>query len=275
MQQHAFTAMGTTIELLVESDEVDFAAAAAEFERLEQVMSRFRPSSELSQLNRDGAIEASQDLADVVELALSARVRTDGVFDPTVHDAVVGAGYDRTFDEVDRDVPTPASAAPCGGGVWIDARTITLEPGYRLDLGGIGKGFAAERVAELLAFAGPCLVSAGGDIAVRGVPAQGTWTVAVDDTLTLGLDRGGLATSGRDGRRWRRAGVEAHHLIDPATGRPADTDLLRVTAVGRDAVDAEVLAKTLLLGGSRAALIAGVPVVLVTDDGRTIRTGGL
>ena len=52
----------------------------------------------------------------------------------------------------------------------------------RLDLGGIGKGFAAERVAELLALTGPALVSAGGDVAVRGVPAEGTWPVAVDDT---------------------------------------------------------------------------------------------
>ena len=92
-------------------------------------------------------------------------------------------------------------------------------------------------------------MSAGGDVAVRGVPAQGIWPVAVDDELTLGIERGGLATSGRDRRRWRRGGEERHHLIDPATGRPAETDLLRVTAVGRDAVEAEVLAKTLFLGG--------------------------
>ena len=275
MRRHTFNAMGTTIELLVEAEDVDFEPAVTEFERLEQVMSRFRPTSELSQLNRDGRIVASQDLAEVVELALSARDRTDGLFDPTVHDAVVGAGYDRTFSELDRDVPTAAEPAECGGAVSVDGRTITLAQGYHLDLGGIGKGFAAERVAQQLALAGPCLVSAGGDVAVRGVPAQGTWPVAVDETLTLGLERGGLATSGRDRRTWRRAGDEQHHLIDPATGRPAVTDLLRVTAVGRDAVDAEVLAKTLLLGGFGAALAAAVPAVLVSGDGRTTRTGGL
>lgn len=275
MRQHTFAAMGTTIELLVEADAVDFEPAVAEFERLEQVMSRFRPTSELSHLNRDGRITASQDLAEVVGLALSARDRTGGLFDPTVHDAVVGAGYDRTFAALDRDHPAAAVAARCGGGVSVDGRVISLEPGYRLDLGGIGKGFAAERVAQQLALAGPCLVSAGGDVAVRGVPAEGTWPVAVDDTLTLGLDRGGLATSGRDRRTWRRAGADQHHLIDPATGRPAVTDLLRVTAVGRDAVDAEVLAKTLLLAGSDDARAAGVPAVLVHADGRTTRTGGL
>ncbi|HEY8645209.1 MAG TPA: FAD:protein FMN transferase [Gaiellaceae bacterium] len=269
--------MGTTIELLVEADDAEqaFDASAAEFERLEQVMSRFRPTSELSRLNRDGVIDASQELAEVVELALAARERTGGRFDPTVHDALVGLGYDRTFAEIDPDNATPATPARCGGGVNVDGRRIAVEPGYRLDLGGIGKGFAAERVAQVLALAGPCLVNAGGDVAVRGVPAQGTWPVAVDASLTLGLDRGGLATSGCDRRRWRRSGAEIHHLIDPATGLPAVTDLIRVTAVGADAVDAEVLAKTLFLGGSGAAIASDVPAVLVTGDGRTIRTGGL
>jgi FAD:protein FMN transferase len=278
MEQRSFAGMGTTIELLVEAESADRAldAAAAEFERLEQVMSRFRPSSELSQLNRDGVIEnASQDLAEVVELALAARERTKGRFDPTVHDALVSTGYDRTFEEVAKDARTAAVAGRCGGGVTLDGRRIALEPGYRLDLGGIGKGYAAERAATLLGLAGPCLVSAGGDVAVRGVPAQGTWPVAVDESLTLGLDRGGLATSGSDRRRWRRNGADVHHLIDPATGQSATTDVLRVTAVGADAVDAEVLAKTLFLGGSYAAISAGVPAVLVLHDGRTIRTGGL
>ena len=108
-----------------------------------------------------------------------------------------------------------------------------------------------------------------------GIPPQGTWPVGIDESLTLGLERGGLATSGSDRRRWRRAGEDQHHLIDPSTGLPSQTDLVRVTAVGSDAVDAEVLAKTLFLGGSAAAIAAGVPAVLVSADGRTIRTGGL
>ena len=109
---------------------------------------------------------------------------------------------------------------------------------------------------------------------MRGVPAEGAWAVAIDDSLTLGLERGGLATSGRDRRRWRRGQEERHHLIDPATGRSAATDLLRVTVIGRTAVDAEVLAKVLFLGGSAEALARDVPAVLVTADGRTLTTGG-
>jgi len=277
MERRSFRAMGTTVELLVETgaaaDALD--AAEAEFERLEQTLSRFRPGSELSRLNRDGAIEASPDLLDVVERALEGRERTGGRFDPTVHDALVAAGYDRTFDEVAPELPRGASPVQCGGRVDIDGRRISLANGVRLDLGGIGKGFAAERAAELLACAGPCLVSAGGDVAVRGVPAEGVWPVAVDDELTLGLERGGLATSGIDRRRWRRGGRELHHLIDPATGAPAEGDLARVTVVGDDAVDAEVLAKALFLGGFDAAADAGVPAVLVRADGTTRLVGGL
>jgi thiamine biosynthesis lipoprotein len=120
MVRHTFRAMGTTVELHVDADDAAaaLAAAEAEFERLEQVMSRFRPDSELSRLNEAGSLEVSADLAEVVELALAARERTAGRFDPTVHDALVGAGYDRTFEELPaargRAVP-----APCLGAVTL------------------------------------------------------------------------------------------------------------------------------------------------------------
>ena len=275
--RRAFRAMGTEIELVLDADAPDgaFDQAEAEFERLEQVMSRFRPDSELSRLNEAGSLDASVDLVEVVGLALAAREETAGRFDPTVHEALVAAGYDRTFDEVAPTGPPRSAAGACGGGVTVDGHRIEVEPGYRLDLGGIGKGFAAERVAELLARSGPCLVSAGGDVAVRGVPAGGVWPVAVDDTLTLGLERGGLATSGRDRRRWRRGGEECHHLIDPATGRPAQTDLVRVTVIGRTAVDAEVLAKALILDGLADAIRRDASAVLYADDGSRVLTGAL
>jgi thiamine biosynthesis lipoprotein len=270
--------MGTDVEVHVQAEDADSAliAAEAEFERLEQVMSRFRPTSELSLLNDAGQIDASPDLLEVVELALAARTRTNGRFDPTVHNTLVAVGYDRTFDELPAEGPAVTTArAACGGGVHIDGSRITLDPGARLDLGGIGKGFAAERAASLLAPAGPCLVSAGGDIAVRGLPEGDVWPIAVTDELTLGLTRGGLATSGTERRRWRRGDTDCHHLIDPATGRPAVSDIVRVTAVGSDAVDAEVLATSLFLGGADAAVEAGVPAVALTVDGRTIVTGGI
>ncbi|HZQ16995.1 MAG TPA: FAD:protein FMN transferase [Gaiellaceae bacterium] len=276
LARYEFRAMGTTFELLLEGEPgAAFAEVEAGVARLEQMLTRFRPDSELSRLNARGALDASPELAEVAELSLAARLRTGGRFDPTVHDAILAAGYDRTFAELPADGPPAGPAAPGGGGFRVEGRRIVLEPGVRLDFGGIGKGFAAERAAERLALLGPCLVSAGGDVAVRGVPAKGFWAVAVEDGPTLALTAGGLATSGSDRRRWLRAGREQHHLIDPATGLPARSDLLRVTAIGSDAVDAEVLAKWLYLGGRAEAEQAGVPAVLVTAAGETLLVGGI
>ena len=264
--RHRFRAMGTSVELLVEADDAGtaLAAAEAEFHRLEQILSRFRPDSELSRLNR-GEPATDPDLVRVVELSLAAREATGGRFDPTVHDALVAAGYDRSFELVPAD-GQPAPAALLGRGV-------------RLDLGGIGKGYACERAAEILATVGPCLVNAGGDIATRA----GSWTVGVetsDEPLTLELaGSSALATSGRDLRRWRRGGRELHHLIDPRTAAPSTSDLLRVTVVARDAVEAEVAAKALFLVGAREAAAEAdaqsLPAVLVTAGGETILAGGL
>jgi thiamine biosynthesis lipoprotein len=278
--------MGTEVELLLDTPPGDesalaFAAAEQEFERLEALLSRFRPDSELSALNRRGRLHAGADLLCVTELALAARQRTEGRFDPTVHDALVAAGYDRSFEQV--AVGGTVAAGPparCQGDVSVAAETgeIVLGPGVRLDFGGIGKGYAVDRAADLLAQAGPCLVSAGGDLTVRG----GSWPVGVETSggqITLELTSGAVATSGSDRRRWTTAGGEAHHLIDPQTGSPAETDLLRVTVVAGTAVEAEVLAKSLFLAGAdraRAEADAlGAPCVLTLDDGRAVLAGGL
>jgi thiamine biosynthesis lipoprotein len=279
MERRSFRAMGTQIELLVDASDAGepLDAAEAEFHRLEAILTRFRADSELSRLNESGVIDAGDDLRRVTELALAAREATSGRFDPTVHDAVVGAGYDRTFDELPAD-GGPAAGAACAGAVRIDGRRIELGDGVRLDFGGIGKGYAAERAADVLAVAGSCLVNAGGDVAIRG----GAWPIGVetgDETLTLELTSGALATSGRDRRRWRRGGRELHHLIDPRTGAPADGDLLRATVVAADAVGAEVWAKALFLAGRAAAAAEaderGLPALLVAMDGRTEIAGGL
>ena len=280
IERRRLRAMGTDIELFVQPTNGGagsaFAAAAAELERLEQIMSRFRPDSELSRLNASGTHDASTELAEVVELALAAREQTAGRFDPTVHDAVVAAGYDRTFAELDPDGPAaPTPHVACGGGVTIVDGRIELAPGVKLDLGGVGKGYAAERVANLLAVAGPCLVDAGGDIAFRGGVVWHVGVETAEELVTLAVERGGVATSGSDRRRWIRGGEERHHLIDPSTGRCTQSDLLRVTVFADDAVEAEILAKSLFLAGSREASRTAATAVLVTTAGETILTGGL
>ena len=285
MIRHAFAALGTRVELVLDApagreSSAALAQAEAEVHRLESILSRFRPESELSQLNRDGAIAAGPELAEVVRAALHARAATGGRFDPTVLDAVEGAGYDRSFAELPAAGPRPLQARSCRGHVTVDAAgTVRLAPGARLDLGGIAKGWIAERAADILAAAGPCLVDAGGDIATRGA-AFPVGVDTPDGTVTLLVEGAGLATSGTDRRRWlAQGGAEAHHLIDPATGAPSRSDLLRVTVVAGDATAAEPWAKALFLVGAAAAQaeaeLRGIPVVLVTRGGHTVLAGGV
>jgi len=290
MLRREFRAMGTDVELLLEpavdTDEAQQAldAAQREIAGIEKLASRFDRESELSRLNAAGTLEVSPDLMRLVTLALQMRDATAGRFDPTLHAAMVAAGYDRTLDDIPTDGPAAGVPQPGGGEVDANPQTgvITLGMGVALDLGGIAKGWAADRAADLLGMAGSCLVSMGGDIAVRGSLDGEPWPIEVqhgDGTAVIGLTRGGMATSGTDRRRWRRDGKDMHHVIDPATGRPSDTDLVRVTAVAEDAAHAEVWATALLVSGSDAAAHEadqmGMPAVLVAADGNTTSAGGL
>ena len=291
MIRHTFQSMGTTVECVLEDEPTAEAwaslwAVEAEFHRLSALLSRFRPDSELSELNARGSLVVGPDLLRVTELALAARERTNGRFDPTVHDAVVAAGYDRTFSQIspDDDGGPVQTITRCGGLVRVDSRRalIELDPGVHLDFGGIAKGYAVDRACQILGRSGPCLVNAGGDLAVHGVPQRGTWPIDVDtadDTICLAVTTGAVATSGRDRRRWRRSGVDQHHLIDPFTGCSAETGLLRVTVVTATAVEGEIVGKTLFLAGEhdgvREANELRVPSLFVTEDGRTLWAGGL
>lgn len=287
MIEHRLRAMGTDVELLLDADPspaADAALAAARWEIAngEALLSRFDARSELTRLNRERWIaDPSPELMTVLRLALEARLATGGRFDPFVHDALVGAGYDRTFDAIDADGdptsdPTPVPLTV----VVVDDDGVRLDGDASVDLGGIAKGFIVELAAQALGVAGPCLVNAGGDVAVRGTPRSGGWTVGVatsDGEMVLTLPQGAVATTGRDRRRWRRGGRAAHHVIDPRTGAPAETDVLRVTVFAPTAVDAETRATALFLArDADAALVeanrSGVDAVVVTDDGRTLLT---
>jgi thiamine biosynthesis lipoprotein len=137
----------------------------------------------------------------------------------------------------------------------------------RLDLGGVAKGWAADQAAQRLASTGPVLVDAGGDISISGPMADGLgWPIAVanpfapDDSLGLvRIVQGAVATSGRDYRHWQRGGIEQHHIIDPRSGRPAETDVLSATVIAPDGPSAEMAAKVALLHSRRMDVYLDAP----------------
>lgn len=289
MLRERFPAMGTTVEMLLEARDgrvarAAMAAARAEFARLEGLLSRFRPGSELCRLNRERGLAVGPDLLRVLDAALALRRRTAGHFDPTVGRAVRNAGYDRDFAAIARDDPRPTPRGGfAGGAVAIDRARgwVGLGPGADLDLGAVAKGDAADRACALLGASGPCLVNAGGDLVVSAPRPGGPWTVGLDapGRPALDLDRGALATSGTDRRAWRRGGRAMHHAISPRTGLPAETDLVRATAVAPSCTEADALATALLVAGAvEAEALAdswGVPALLVRADGRLVYAGGL
>jgi thiamine biosynthesis lipoprotein len=205
------------------------------------------------------------------------------LFDPTVHAALVGLGYDRDLALVRADpvgALTPTGPAPGCAGIDVDpvASTVQLPPGVAVDPGGIGKGLAADLVAgELLgAGAAGCLVNVGGDLRALGrPPTDAGWVVTVPDPyrpreelLRVTLAEGGVATSSRLGRRWRVGGTEVHHLLDPCTGTPAESDVVAATVFAAEAWEAEVLVKALTVGGTTGFdLMAGAAAVAVTTTG--------
>lgn len=263
--------------------------------QLEQRWSRFLSSSDVSRANaaEGAAVAVAPETAELVELALAAAQRTGGAFDPTVHDAVVAAGYDRTFAEVRAGSSHPASGAraavpaPGCAGIMLRDQVLRLPPGTRLDLGGIGKGRAADLLARELRVMGArgVCVNLGGDLRVDGTAPDGgtTWPIALEDPYEparsgplLGICDGAVATSSTLRRRWRTSHGTAHHLIDPRTGRPATTDLAVASIVARDALWAEVIAKCAIVMGAEAALdliaVTGLAALLTRTDGTTIRT---
>lgn len=295
MHTLTFRAMGCQVLAAVDNgdgDEERLAAVRVWFERWEQQLSRFRPTSDLCRLNAAGGpVAVAPDLWEVLQAALDGAALSDGLVRPTVLAALEAAGYDRSFEALAQAMSAEAPAAPALPSDWrvirLDPsrRVVALPPGVGLDLGGVAKGWAASRAAAVLGRAAPALVDAGGDVAVSGPMADGSpWPVAIDHPLALGrslgtllLHQGAVATSGRDYRRWRQDGVERHHIIDPRTGRPAETDVLSATVLGPDGPRAEVAAKTALILGSRAGLawIEARPqfaALLVLDSGQVLQS---
>jgi FAD:protein FMN transferase len=221
----------------------ELAAIQRLFDEWDRVFSRFRPESELSRLNRDASEVAvvSRLFAYALRTALSAAAATDGLVDPTLGAAVEAAGYDRDFSLLRDDEQPPGPPSP---GKWrslrLAGRLLSRPPGTVLDLNGVVKSLAVDAALEVTA--GDAFVSAGGDVAVRGGSVVG-----LPGDGALRLLAGGIATSGKTKRSWRRGGVVQHHLIDPRTGRPAESRWDEVTVAAGSCVGADVAAKAAFL----------------------------
>lgn len=290
-----FTALGTgAVVMTANARRLDAAVAAARrvIDQIDLACSRFRPDSDLEAVNnsRGRRVHVSAALIEALDVALAAASWTDGDVDPTIGNALRMVGYDRTFDMVESG-PAVARFATVGGWrvVAVDRvqRTVQIPAGVRLDLGATAKAFAADRAANEAAQAAGCgvLISLGGDIACAGTAPDDGWPVKVTDWHGADADAdgeviwlfdGGLATSSTTVRRWIRGADEMHHVINPATGRPADEYWRTVSVVAGSCVQANVASTATIVRGEHGVSwlqSLGVPARLVRADGSVTHVG--
>jgi len=285
-----FRALGTDVRLIA----TGFGARAAVLDAREAILdyharlSRFRPTSELSQLNGDprAVVAASPLLRSAVNAALWAAKRSGGLVDPCLLDALEAIGYVRSY-RPGGPIPPPAgarrAALPHRARRWqtvhVDdaAGTIARPPGLRLDLGGSGKGHVADMIAERLRELDRWVVDCGGDIRVGGSrEVEIAHPLRDAPAARLLIADGAVATSSVVSRAWTTSGGRhAHHLLDPRSGQPVWTGLLTATALAPTTLEAETLAKMALLRGADEARVtlAGHGGVLVHADGRVESVG--
>ena len=256
---HRFTAFGgARCEIHALTSEQELSRSVGEVYAFETAFSRFLPDSELSQFNRSQGhrVQVSAHLENILRTALAAWDLTDGLVHAGTLRAVIAAGYDESIERVRRRDATSLAVAGISGPpnaerprplpdmLTVGHGWAELAAGGAIDLGGIGKGWLADRLAEDL---GNAVVNLGGDLRATGRGPSGEgWSVGLCDGSVVSVSNAGVATSGVAGRRW----FGGHHLIDPRTGLPAVTEVADLTVVAANAVTAEALAKAaLLLGG--------------------------
>lgn len=294
-----FPALGSTATLVLTEVLVGRRALALlreELDRIDRACSRFRDDSELVGLNAragTGPVAVSDLLLDAVDAGLHAARVTGGLVDPTVGTALELSGYDRDFPLISPDgPPLTYTARPVPGwqSVQVDRRagTVALRNGTRIDLGATAKALCADRAAARIAAetGSGALIGLGGDIAVAGPVPDGGWPVKIGLDHAAPLDEpgpvvavhsGGLATSSTAVRTWRRGGQVMHHLIDPASSKPADSCWAAVSVAAATCLDANIASCAAMLMGRRAARWLEelhLPSRLVDGDGRVATVAG-
>lgn len=253
----------------------DIAQGFRMFRDFQKRFSRFENDSELSQFNASEGGEVSPELFSLLWECKRFFVSTNGVFDPSILPVLEKIGYGDSKKRVN-------------GGTFAllvfdkETQSVTKPQHMSIDLGGIGKGYIVDKVADTLSKKYQSgIVDAGGDMRLWGGDKEQVldyFAIDVEDAFqleksatTLLLSDCAVATSGTNRRKWEFAGKDYHHIIDPATATSADSGIAQVTVIAGRAAEADVYAKTLLIlgleRGLRFAQEKKIPALFITNTG--------
>jgi thiamine biosynthesis lipoprotein len=290
--------MGTRVAVELWSEDAALAqramdAVIAEMIRTDELMSTYKPESQLSQVNAhafEQPVKVDPEIIDVVTRSFEFSRLSNGAFDITY--ASVGYLYDyRAHRHPTGEQISAALPSVDWRQVQVDPAHNTirfLKPGMRIDLGGIAKGYAVDRSVELLRGMGieHAMVNAGGDTRLLGDRLGKPWIVGIRDPRNEGrmvtrlpLEDEAISTSGDYERYFEDNGVRYHHILVPGTGKSA-SEVRSVTILGSDATLTDGLSTTVfVLGVERGMQLVGrlpdVEAVIVDKDGRIFYSDGL
>lgn len=297
--EQQFEALGTKNQITVydSRDEEVIKRAVKRVMEIDDKMSAFKPSSEISNLNQNSGkktVRISEETLNLLETAIKISQLSEGAFDITIGPLVRlwGIGKHKDFIPIQDDI-VDCSRLINYQDIVIDKKNGTAylqHENQSVDLGGIAKGYAADEVKRILLQVGVncAMINLGGNIITIGKkPDRSPWKIGIQNPLaltgeyigTITVDNQTIVTSGVNERFFVKSGIRYHHLLDPRSGEPARNGLLSVTVVCDKSIEADALTTALFVLGMEKGISLlkyfAVEAIFLTDEGQIYITDGL
>lgn len=287
-----FFAMDTIMDLKVYSEnEGALTNAENEIKRIDALFDRGNPESEIFKINSEKNAIVSEETAALIKNTVSLSERTNGAFDITTAPLSDLWGFYGGSFRVPSDSEISKTLKNIGyGQIKIDGSTVSIPEGFSVDLGGIAKGYASDRAVKVLRDCGvsSAIISLGGNVHALGSKPDGTaWNVGITDpfdksslTGSVNVRDKAVVTSGGYQRYFEQDGVKYHHIIDPKTGKSADSGLSSVTIIADSGAAADALSTALfVMGLDKSAELwiqsGDFEAVFVDTEGQVYVTSGI
>lgn len=255
-----------TVTAYGEKGDEGIAAAKSEIRRLEKLFSVTDENSDIFRINasKGEAVEVSSETYELIKKAINMSVLTEGKFEPTVFPIVKLWGFtDKNYRVPEEsEIKNALSNVNCENITLLGENRVKVTEGTQLDLGAVAKGYIGDMSAVAMKKAGveSGIISLGGNVKLMGEnPLDDSWNVGVNHPengvafCKLQAEEGSIVTSGAYQRNFIFQGVTYHHIINPETGYPAESDIESVTVVAKDGSLADGLSTALYVGGSEYA----------------------